>query len=141
MRVTPYLNFAGNAAEAFRFYEQALGGKITFLQTHGDSPMKDHVSAEWADKVMHVTLEADGFMLMASDAPPERYEAPRGLYVSLHAKDADEAERLYAALSAQGSIEMPLQETFWTKRFAMFTDRYGTPWMINCEEAPPGAMS
>jgi PhnB protein len=139
MRTTPYLNFDGNAAEAFRFYEQVLGGKITFMQTHGDSPMRDQVGPEWHDRVMHISLEADGVSLMASDAPPSHYEKPQGLYVSLHARDAAEAERLYAALSERGEVKMPLQETFWSKRFAMFNDRYGTPWMINCDE--PGEQA
>lgn len=133
MHATPYLNFDGNCAEAFRFYERVLDGKILYLQTHGDSPMKDHVGPEWQDRVLHALLQAGDLRLMASDAPPSDYEAPRGLYVSLHVDSPAAADRIYAELSANGSVKMPLQETFWAERFAMFTDRFGTPWMINCE--------
>ena len=131
MHVTPYLNFPGNCTEAFRFYEQVLRGKIVVLQTHGDSPMKDRFGPDWLDRVMHVQLDAGDVTLMGSDAPPEYFEKPQGFAVSLHVDGVDEAERLYAELSAGGVIRMPLQETFWTARFAMFSDRFGTPWILN----------
>ncbi|MBX6364883.1 MAG: VOC family protein, partial [Gemmatimonadetes bacterium] len=70
-----------------------------------------------------------------SDAPPDRYRKPQGLYVSLSVKDPIEAERIYDALAKGGTVEMPLQETFWSPRFGMVTDRFGTPWMVNCEPA------
>ena len=134
MRATPYLNFPGNCAQALRFYEKALNGKIVLLQTHGDSPMKDKFGPEWQDRVMHATLEAGELTLMASDAPPEYYQKPQGFAVSLHVDGVDEAERVYADLSAGGEIRMPLQQTFWSARFAMFSDRFGTPWIINANE-------
>ncbi|HEU0051725.1 MAG TPA: VOC family protein [Longimicrobium sp.] len=134
MHFTPYLNFNGNCAEAFRFYERVLGGKITFMQTHGESPMADQVPAEMGDLVMHVSMEVNGQVLMASDSPPEYYHPGSSVWVSIHLDEPAEAERVYAELSEGGDIKMPIGKTFWAGRFAMFIDRYGTPWMINCEK-------
>lgn len=131
MQLNPYLLSNGNCEEAFKFYEQHLGGKIDTLQTHGGSPMEKHVPPEWHDKVLHAHMTVGSTVLMGSDAPPGRYQSPQGFSVSLNVKDASEAERVYAALSANGKITMPIQKTFWAERFAMFIDRFGTPWMIN----------
>jgi len=133
---TTYLNFNGNCAEAFRFYERCFGGKIEFMQTFGESPMKDSVRPEDYGLVMHVALKVDGDALMGSDAPPDRYEAPRGMYVSVHAKTSGDAERIFNELSAGGKIEMPFQKTFWSPGFGMTHDRFGIPWMVNCEQQP-----
>src|SRR3546814_18789931 len=84
------------------------------------------------DKIMHACMEVDGVLLMGGDAPQGMYQKPAGTNVTLNIEEPAEAERIYAALSKGGSITMPLGETFWAKRFGMFTDRYGTPWMINC---------
>ena len=135
MKVDPYLNFNGDCAEAFRFYEQVLGGQITFMQTHGDSPMAGQVSADWQDKVMHVSLQVGDQVIMGSDAPPPYYEKPQGFSVSLGMKDPAEAERIYNAFKEGGQVKMELQKTFWAERFAMLVDRFGIPWIINCEPA------
>jgi Uncharacterized protein conserved in bacteria len=133
---TTYLNFKGNCAEAFRFYERCFGGKIEFIQTFGESPMKDSVRPDEYDLVMHVTLKVDGDTLMGSDAPPDRYEAPQGMYVSVHPKTYAEAERIFHDLSDGGTPEMPFQKTFWSAGFGMTRDRFGIPWMVNCEQQP-----
>jgi len=133
MQVNPYLHFSGQCAEAFRFYEQVLGGKITFMQTHGESPMRDQTPPDWHDAVMHASLQVGDEVLMGSDAPAEYFEKPQGFSVSLGITDPAEAERIYAALSEGGQVRMELQKTFWAERFAMLVDRYGTPWMINCQ--------
>jgi PhnB protein len=133
---TTYLNFKGNCAEAFRFYERCFGGKIEFMQTFGESPMKDSVRPDEYDLVMHVTLKVDGDTLMGSDAPPDRYEAPQGMYVSVHPKTYAEAERIFQDLSDGGTPEMPFQKTFWSAGFGMTRDRFGIPWMVNCDQQP-----
>jgi len=133
MQINAYLNFSGNCAEAFRFYEQVLCGKITFMQTHGESPMRDQTPPGWENAVMHVRLEVGDQVLMGSDAPGEYYQKPQGFSVSLGMGDPAEAERVYNALSEGGQVRMELQKTFWAERFAMLVDRYGTPWMINCQ--------
>jgi PhnB protein len=132
MQMNPYLLFNGQCEEAFKFYETCLGGKIDAMMTHAGTPAEQQVPAEWRDKILHVSMTVDGNMLMGSDAPPNHYKVPQGMSVSLQMKDAADAERIYKELSQGGSVQMPLQKTFWAKLFAMFVDRYGIPWMINC---------
>jgi PhnB protein len=133
MEVNPYLNFNGNCEEAFKFYEQCLSGKIETIHTFAGSPMENQLPPEWRDKVMHIRMTVGSTVLMGSDGPGDHYQTPQGFSVSLNLKDAAEADRVYAALSANGKIRMAIQKTFWAARFAMFTDKFGTPWMINCE--------
>jgi PhnB protein len=133
MHLNPYLFFNGQCEAAFKFYEKCLGGKITAMMTYGESPMTEQTSPELQKKIMHTHLSIGDQEVMGADAPPEMFETPQGLYVSLHFTDPSEAERIYNALSENGTIRMPLQETFWAARFAMFIDRFGTPWMINCD--------
>ena len=131
MKFNPYLNFNGNCEEAFQFYENVLGGKIAYIGRYKDMPGEHGVAP---DKVMHVTLHVGDQTLQGADVPPGRYNMPKGSAVALHLKDASDAERIFAGLSEGGSVDMPLQETFWAHRFGMFRDRFGTPWMINCEK-------
>lgn len=133
MQVNPYLLFNGNCREAFKFYEQHLGGKIESMMTHAGTPAEAQTPPEWRDKIIHARMTIGGTVLMGSDAPPPHYSAPQGFSVSLNLNDAAEADRVYQALSAKGKIVMAIQKTFWATRFAMFTDQFGTPWMINCE--------
>ena len=131
MDLTPYLNFNGTCAEAFKFYERVLGGKIEFLQTHGDSPMKDHVPPDWQDKVIHVCLNVQGKRLMGSDAPAEHFAPAQGMSINLQVPSTAEGKRLFDALAEGGRVTMPFAETFWSPGFGMLTDRFGTPWMVN----------
>jgi PhnB protein len=133
MKINPYLNFNGQCAEAFRTYERVLGGKITFMQTHGESPMADQVGPEWQDAVMHTTLEVGDQVIMGSDAPPPYFEKPQGFSVSIVLGDPAEAERIFAGLSEGGQVRMPMQKTFWAERFGMCVDRFGIPWIVNCD--------
>ncbi len=136
MQINPYLNFAGDCAEAFAFYAKLFGGTIEMQMTHGGSPMADQVPAEWHHKIMHIQMKtADGFTLMGSDAPPAYYNKPQGFFVSLQMMDPAEAERIYAALMKGGVASMELQKTSWAERFAMLTDRFGIPWIVNCTMA------
>ena len=102
------------------------------MLTYAGTPMEKHVPPEWHDKILHATLTGDGISLMGADSPPGRYEKPAGFTVGLHFKDQAEAERIFQALSEDGTVQMPLQKTFWASRFGMLTDRFGIPWMINC---------
>jgi PhnB protein len=135
MQLNAYLMFNGQCEEAFRFYEKCLGGKIVFAITYGESPMAEKTAADWRKKIMHMRLMVGDQALMGSDAPPDRFQKPQGFSVSIGIDDPAEAERIYKGLSEKGEIWMALQETFWAQRFGMFVDRYGTPWMINCEKA------
>jgi PhnB protein len=135
MQLNAYLNFKGDCAEAFKFYERTFGGKITFQQTFGDSPMKGDVPPEWSGKLMHVTLEVGPASIMGSDAPPDRYLKPQGFSVSLTVGKPEEADRIFEALATGGTVQMPIQETFWAPRFGMVMDRFGIPWAVNCDPA------
>ncbi len=134
MDIVPYLSFDGNCAEAFKLYEAALGGKITMMMTFGEMPSEYAGDPKDSDRIMHATLFAGSARLMGSDSPCNAGKKAQGFCVSLNIADVAEAERVYAALSEGGEIQMPLQPTFWAARFAMFTDRFGTPWMINAGE-------
>jgi PhnB protein len=135
MELNPYLFFNGQCEAAFKFYEQCLGGKIVAMLTHGETPMAEHVSPEWQGKIVHARLAVGDRVLMGSDAPPEYYEEPKGFSISLSIDDPAEAERIFNALAENGRVQMALEETFWAVRFGMVVDRFGTPWMINCEKA------
>ena len=133
MLINAYLNFNGNCAEAFRLYEQVLGGKILMMQTMGDSPMGGETPPEQRDLVMHVRLAVGDQLLMGSDTPSEHFEKMQGFSVALGVDDPAEAERIFNGLSEGGEVTMPLQKTFWAERFGMLVDRFGTPWFVNCE--------
>ena len=135
MQLNPYLNFNGQCEEAFKVYEKCLNGKIEFIMTQEESPMADKTPPEWKKKIMHATLRFGEQVIMGADAPPKYYQQPQGFSVSISLNDPAEAERIFKELSAGGSVRMPLEKTFWAERFGMFTDRFGTPWMINCEAA------
>ena len=135
MKINPYLNFNGNCAEAFDFYAKVLGGKNLHIMTFGEMPASmGPVAEDQKRMVAHARFTAGDTMIMGSDAPGGRYNKPQGLYVNIGVDTAEEAERIFAALSAGGSIAMPIAETFWATRFGMLTDKFGIPWMVNCEK-------
>ena len=137
MNFTPYLNFDnGECRAAMTFYQSVLGGDLAPFMTFGETPAADGVPPEMHGRVMHSCLTLDGQSLMGSDTTPFcPYEGVKGMHVALHFNGVAKAEEIYAGLS-QGArkIDMPLQETFWAARFGSFTDRFGTPWLINCEK-------
>ncbi|MGE0257636.1 MAG: VOC family protein [Alphaproteobacteria bacterium] len=134
MQLNPYLTFDGQCETAFRFYEQGLGGKIVAMMTYADTPMAEQTPPEMRGRIVHARLVVGDTVLMGSDAPSGRYEKMQGFSVALNIDEPERAERVFAALSAGGAVAMPIQETFWARRFGMLTDRFGTPWMINCEK-------
>jgi PhnB protein len=132
MRWNPYLTFNGQCEEAFRFYEKCLGGKILMMMTYGGSPMASQAPSNWGSKIVHATFALESQTLSGADATPEHYRKPQGTLIMLDIDTASEADRVFASLSDQGEVQMPIQETFWALRFGMVVDRFGTPWMINC---------
>ena len=132
MQSNPYLFFTGECETAFKFYEQCFGGKIVEKMTYGDSPMAEQTPSEQRDRIMHINLTVGDIVFMGADAPPHLFEKPQGFYVNLQFDNIADAERVFNALAENGTVRMPFQETFWAKRFAMLIDRFGTPWMINC---------
>ena len=134
MQINSYLMFNGQCEAAFKFYEKSLGGKIAFKLTNGESPMAKETPPERLNQILHARFVVGNNVLMGSDAPLERYDEPKGFFVSIGVDTAEEADRIFAALSEKGKVHMPIQETFWAVRFGMLVDQFGTPWMINCEK-------
>jgi len=136
MQLNPYLNFNGQCEAAFKFYEKVLGGKITFSMTWGEMPGADQFPAETHKRIMHSSISIGDQVLMGADAPPDRYQEPKGINVSIHVKDKTEGERIFSALAENGTVTMPFQQTFWSAGFGMCVDQFGIPWMVNTEQAP-----
>jgi PhnB protein len=128
MRLDIYLNYGGNCEQAFRFYEQHLGGKITTMMTHGERPDQANVPTDWKKAILHARIEIGETVLMGADIPGA--EPMRSAYLTLTVGSVEEAERLYALLSDAGQIFMKMEETFFATRFAMLRDKFGTSWML-----------
>ncbi len=138
MKLNTYLNYGGNCAQAFRFYEQHLGGKIIMMTTRGESPMAGDFPPEQRDTILHARLSLGETVLFGSDVPPDRFQPMRSAYLSLSVDSTAEAERIYTLLSeGGGQIFMPMEETFFAFRFAMLRDQFGTSWMIIHERPRP----
>ena len=137
MELNPYLLFNGQCEAAFKFYEKVLGGKIVAMMPHEGTPAAEQVPPEWTKKIIHARMTVGDNVLMGSDAPPEHFQAPKGFSVSVTVPTTEEADRIYQALSEKGTVQMPIQKTFWSPRFGMCVDQFGIPWMISCE--PPAA--
>jgi len=135
MRLHTYLNYGGNCADAFKFYERHLGGTITMMMKHGEAPDQSQVKPEWKDAVLHARMTIGGTEISAADVPPDRFQPMRSAYLSLSVDSSQEAERVYALLTEGGQIFMPIQETFFAFRFAMLRDKFGTSWMLLHERA------
>jgi PhnB protein len=130
MNVRTYLNFGGNCAEAFRFYEQNLGGKIGFMMTFGQMPDPSQGPPGMENGVLHAQIEVAGITILASDVPPDRFQPIRSAYLCLSAESDADAERVYGLLSDGGEVSMPIQETFFATRYGILRDRFGTLWMV-----------
>jgi PhnB protein len=137
MQLNPYLFFNGQCAAAFKFYENCLGGKIEVMMPHTGTPAESQVPANWRDKIIHARMVVGDKVLMGSDAPPDRYQAPKGFSISLDVDTPADAERIFKALSAKGTVNMPLQKTFFAESFAMVVDQFGIPWMILSQQQQP----
>lgn len=134
MQLNPYLVFDGKCEQAFKFYEKVLGATIEAMMTHDGTPAAGSVAPEWRKKIIHARLKIGDTVLLASDAPPDRYEAMKGFSICLGCEKPADAERVFSALAENGTVRMAIQETFWAARFGMLVDQFGTPWMINCEK-------
>jgi PhnB protein len=129
-----YLNFNGNCEEAFKTYEKILGGKIIALMKARGTPMEAHCEPDFIDKAMHVRMSLGSAIIMGSDSPHDYFRTPQDFSINIGVEDPVEADRIYAALAEGGTQTMAITETFWALRFGMCIDRFGTPWMVNCEK-------
>ena len=140
MKIHTFLNYGGNCAEALRFYEKHLGGKITFMMTFDQMPEPKKVPPGMEKAVLHARLDVGDTILLASDAPPDRFQPLRSAYLTINVDTSAEAERLHTLLSDGGEIFMPMEETFFAHRFSMLRDKFGTSWMVlHSRPAPTNA--
>ena len=127
MKLDMYVNYRGTCEQAFQFYEQHLGGRITSIARHGEQP-NPNIPADWRGKVLHARIEIGGAVLMGADIP--QAEPMRSAYLTLRLDRAEEAEKIYALLTDGGEIFMKMEKTPFANRFAMLRDRFGTSWML-----------
>jgi len=138
VRLDVYVNYPGHCEEAFRFYAQHLGGRITGVSRHAEA-QNPALPAEWTNKVLHARIELGATVLMGADIPGA--EPMRSAYLTLGLDSTADAERVYALLSEGGQIFMKMEETFFASRFAMLRDRFGTSWMLLHERPPASGAS
>ena len=133
-----YLAFNGNCAEAMRFYESALGGKLEVLMSGAESPMAEQIPKASAHRILHARLVLPGGgTIFAGDCPEHvPYEGIKGVSITVDYATTDEAEKVFAALASGGQVSMPMQAAFWAKRWGMLVDKFGTPWIVNGEPVP-----
>jgi PhnB protein len=133
-----YLAFNGNCADAMRYYEKALGGKLEVLMNGADSPMAAQIPKESAHRILHARLALPGGgMLYAGDCPESMpYEGIKGVSIAVDYPTVAQAEKVFQALADGGRVSMPMQPAFWAKSWGMLTDRFGTPWIVNGELIP-----
>ena len=134
MTINAYLTFNGKCAEAFRLYAKIFGGKLEMMK-NGESPVADQTPPDQRDRILHARLDLGDAVVMGSDAPPQYFTQPQGFSVAIGLEDTAEGERIFQALSEGGTVKMPFAKTFWAERFGMCIDRFGTPWIVNCEPA------
>ena len=135
MNMYTYVNFSGKCAEAFRFYEKHLGGKIGMMMTHGQAPDQSKVNSDWKDAVLHARVSIGDTELSGADIP--NAQPMRSAYLSLGVDNDAEAERIFSALSEGGEVFMPMEDTFFASRFGQLRDRFGLNWMILHERPMP----
>ena len=133
MNLAPHLNFGGNCKEAFRFYEQYVGGRITAMMTQADMPAAGRPPGIDLDAVAHARMTIGDAELIGNDVPADRFQPMRSVYLYLTVDTPEEAERICAVLSEAGEVYMPLAETFFAARFAMLRDRFGVSWTLICQ--------
>lgn len=130
----PYLNFNGNAEEAFNYYKSVFGGEFAMVLRFRDFGEAAGVAENDLDRIAHIALPLGDTMLMASDVPASHggsHVVGSNCYISLTPDSAEEAERVFNGLSASGTIEMPLQRTEWAEKYGSCVDKFGVRWMVN----------
>lgn len=132
MRLSTHISFNGQCEEAFLEYQRILGGTLGVMMRYGDSPMASDMAEELHGRIAHASLQIGEFELAGDDVKPDEFKKPQGFAVMLNIHTLEKAQQVYDELSVRGEITVPLQATFWSSGYAMFTDRFGTPWEINC---------
>ena len=138
-KLNTYLNFAGNTEEAFNFYKSVVGGEFTSVVRFKDMPMEGvNIPKEDENKIMHIGLPiGKNNLLMATDILPslgQKLVQGNNVYISVHPDSKEEADRIFNALSAGGTIEMPITIQHWGDYYGSFKDKFGVQWTVNYHE-------
>ena len=137
MKLSPYLPFPGNCREAFKFYAETFGGKVTAEVTYGETPAAAQTPKEQHKNIIHIRLEVGAEVLMGCDSPPEHYHAPAGTMLMWAVDDVAKAEKIFTTLASRGGkVTTPWSATFFAKGFGMCTDRFGVHWMVGTLSHP-----
>jgi len=128
--VQPYLSFEGRCQEALDFYRKAIGAEVTTLLRYKDSPDPSVSAPDSLDNVMHASVRIGETTIFASDGRCGGQPNFEGISLALTTPNEADAERLFAALTQGGQVQLPLTKTFFSALFGMVTDRFGVPWMI-----------
>ena len=134
MQIQPYLFFEGRADEAIEFYKKTLGAKVEMVMRFKEVPDQSMISPGSAEKVMHGAIKIGDSTVLMSDGRNSGKSSFQGFSLTLYPKDEAEADRLFGALSAGGEVRMPMDKTFFAKRFGMVADKFGVGWMILVEK-------
>ena len=138
-QLTPYLFFDGQADQAIRFYQEALGAQVDGLLRYDQLPAgAGTCPPEDKQRVMHALLRLGGASLMVSDSPTGQPTASSGVHVNIGFDDADEMARRFRALAEGGSVTMDLHDAFWGDKFGALQDRFGVHWMFTCPTGTAG---
>lgn len=133
MQVTPYLMLDGRGDEAIEFYKKALGAKVDMLMRFSDAPKEANCSPSSMNKVMHAALSVGGSKIMLSDGDNKGKPTFAGISLTITAKDEADADKLFGALGEGGQVQMPMEKTFFAKRFGVVADKFGVSWMVIAE--------
>ncbi|MBL3558567.1 MULTISPECIES: YciI family protein [Marinobacter] len=128
-----HVAFGGNCREAMEFYAELTAGNLEAMITYGETPAAEDVPAEMHDRIVHSSLNIRGRRLMGADMAGDCYQSPQGAQVHLDYADTEQSERVFNALSKEGTVIMPFEQTFWAHRFGMVKDRFGVQWMISAD--------
>ncbi|MET0335954.1 MAG: VOC family protein [Rhizobacter sp.] len=135
--IEAYLNFNGNCAEAMRFYEKTIGGKLEMMMKFSESPDPEMcppagTPADVADRILHASLLVGTQRVLASDTMPgQTYEGQKGIALAISYPTVDEARKVFDTFATGGRVDMPLSPTFWAEAFGSVVDRFGTCWLVN----------
>ena len=135
MKIVTSLSFQGNCRQAFDFYAQVLGGKVTAAMPFGDGPPDMPIPPQYKDWLMHCWMDVGDQAIMGADLPPEfapNVDKPKnGFDVTVHFDDANKGRRVFDSLAEGGKVGMAFGETFWSPGYGSLTDKFGIPWMVN----------
>lgn len=142
--INPYINFNGNAEEAFNFYKSVFGGEFATIIRFKDMPNSENpISENEANKIMHIALPIGKNILMANDVPEfmgRVNENENRSKISISTESKEEADKIFSGLSVDGNIEMPIAESPWGSYFGMFRDKYGIEWMVDFDPKHTGQI-